>query len=261
MKKIVIKNLKIWLYYSIIYTFFLHHKNYFYDAEHIKNEYKKKIEEFYFLYLYSFFNIKKFFCLFFFKLIIICRKYNNFLNMCSKFKLEFKKKKLYEIKNLKGKYIEKGYKYKNLGIYLKNFINNNNDLYFQNMNNLNNSYCYLLIRLNRKNLFLTLLNNEGNVLCKTNIGSAGFKKKVKRTGYAIKGTGKKFLKKIKLSFVKNIYILNKKNIQNNENKNTIFQQKIRNLKLIEKKKKLKKIEKEIRKIRKYKLRKLKKKGK
>jgi len=40
-----------------------------------------------------------------------------------------------------------------------------------------NKHFLFLIRFKRKNLFLTLLNNEGNVLCKTNIGSCGFKKK------------------------------------------------------------------------------------
>jgi hypothetical protein len=82
--------------------------------------------------------------------------------------------------NLKKKYIQKGLKLQKLGIYLKNLENN-----FINSKMLNLSY-YFLIRFNRKNLFLTLLGNNGNVLCKTNIGSCGFKKKVKSTGYAIK---------------------------------------------------------------------------
>jgi glutamate synthase domain-containing protein 2 len=63
------------------------------------------------------------------------------------------------------------------------------------------------MRFTRKNLFLTLLNNDGNVLCKTNIGSCGFKKKVKFTGYAIKRTSKRFSKKILGSFIKNIYFV------------------------------------------------------
>jgi hypothetical protein len=43
------------------------------------------------------------------------------------------------------------------------------------------------------------------VLCKTNIGSCGFKKKVKYTGYAIKRTSKIFLEKIIKSLVYNVY--------------------------------------------------------
>lgn len=132
----------------------------------------------------------------------------------------------------KSKSISKGFKHKNLGIYLKNLVNNNDDLYNENLKNLYNSYCYLLIRLNRKNLFLTLLNNEGNVLCKTNVGASGFKKKVKRTGYAIKGTGKKFIKKIRKSLIKNIFILYKKNIKDFDYD---FKNKIENLKIIKKK--------------------------
>lgn len=128
--------------------------------------------------------------------------------------------------------ISKGYKHKNLGIYLKNLVNNNDDLYNQHLKNLYNSYCYLLIRLNRKNLFLTLLNNEGNVLCKTNVGASGFKKKVKRTGYAIKGTGKNFIKKIRKSLIKSIFILYKKNIKDFDYN---FKNKIDNLKIIKKK--------------------------
>jgi hypothetical protein len=63
------------------------------------------------------------------------------------------------------------------------------------------------MRFTRKNLFLTLLNNDGNVLCKTNIGSCGFKKKVKFTGYAIKRTSKRFSKKILGSFIKTVYFV------------------------------------------------------
>jgi hypothetical protein len=43
------------------------------------------------------------------------------------------------------------------------------------------------------------------VLCKTNIGSCGFKKKVKYTGYAIKRTSKIFLEKIIKSLVYNVH--------------------------------------------------------
>jgi ribosomal protein S11 len=76
--------------------------------------------------------------------------------------------------------LQKGLKIKKLGIYSKYLKNNLNDYKKLNLN------YFLLIRFKRKNLFLTLLNNEGNVLCKANIGSCGFKKKVKSTGYAIK---------------------------------------------------------------------------
>jgi len=101
--------------------------------------------------------------------------------------------------NFKKKYIQKGFKMQKLGIYLKKLENN-----FLNFKMLNLSY-YFLIRFNRKNLFLTLLNNNGNVLCKTNIGSCGFKKKVKSTGYAIKWTSRNFLEKITNSLIYNIY--------------------------------------------------------
>jgi hypothetical protein len=141
----------------------------------------------------------------------------------------------------KYKYLQKGYKYKNLGIYLKDLVSHTNkyknlsykNLYYQNLNILDN-YCYLLIRLNRKNLFLTLLNNDGNVLCKTNIGASGFKKKVKRTGYAIKGTGKNFVKIIKETLLKNIFILYKKLENINVKKNIKFLKFIenKNIKLI-----------------------------
>lgn len=104
-----------------------------------------------------------------------------------------------EFNNVKKKYIQKGLKFQKLGIYLKNLENN-----FINSKMLNLNY-YFLIRFNRKNLFLTLLSNNGNVLCKTNIGSCGFKKKVKSTGYAIKWTSRNFLEKITNSLIYNIY--------------------------------------------------------
>jgi len=147
------------------------------------------------------------------------------------------------------KSISKGFKHKTLGIYLKNLVNQNNDLYNEKLKNLYKSYCYLLIRLNRKNLFLTLLNNEGNVLCKTNVGASGFKKKVKRTGYAIKGTGKKFIKKIRKSLIRNIFILYKKNIKNFDYN---FQNKITNLKILKKKNNIKKKRKKIKKKKNFK---------
>jgi len=107
------------------------------------------------------------------------------------------------INKLKSFEIEKGFKKKKLGIYLRNF--SKDFFYIENIK----KYCYLIIRFVRKNLFLTLLNKEGNVICKTNIGSCGFKKKVKFTGYAIKRTSKKFSKKILKLFVKTIYSIHK----------------------------------------------------
>ena len=65
------------------------------------------------------------------------------------------------------------------------------------------------MRFKRKNLFLTLLNNDGDVLCKTNIGSCGFKKKVKFTGFAIKRTSRYFSEKILGSFIQNMHIVRK----------------------------------------------------
>lgn len=178
--------------------------------------------------------VRQFLDLFYFKILFsVFLKYRYFLKY-SYFMLNLKPEEIVHYKSRflpfrKYTAISKGYKHKNLGIYLKNLVNNNDDLYNENLKNLYSSYCYLLIRLNRKNLFLTLLNNEGNVLCKTNVGASGFKKKVKRTGYAIKGTGKNFIKKIRKSLIKNIFILYKKNIKDFDYN---FQNKIENLKII-----------------------------
>lgn len=135
-------------------------------------------------------------------------KYKLFLNLNLQNNENFEiKKKL----NIQKKYIQKGYKFKSLGIFFKKIKNlNNENLNNIYLKNLNKSYCYFLIRFKRKNLFLTLLNNEGNVLCKTNIGSCGFKKKVKYTGYAIKKTSKLFMNKIKKSLINNFLIFYKK---------------------------------------------------
>ncbi len=148
--------------------------------------------------------------------------------------------------NLKKKYIQKGYKSKKLGIYMRDFLKNNID----NININNN--CYLIMRFKRKNLFLTLLNTNGNVLCKTNIGSCGFKKKVKFTGYAIKRTSKKFYKKIISSFINVIYNIRKDSIKNRD--------KIKDLILLKKNIKLNQNVK-TKKIKRIKIKKLKKKKK
>ena len=125
--------------------------------------------------------------------------YNYFFQIFLKKKIQLKSFCKFNSLNLQKKYIQKGLKLQKLGIYLKKLENN-----FFNSKMLNLNY-YFLIRFNRKNLFLTLLSNSGNVLCKTNIGSCGFKKKVKSTGYAIKWTSRNFLEKITNSLIYNIY--------------------------------------------------------
>lgn len=144
---------------------------------------KKYIYFLYFLFLYQNLQFKKFL--------------NIYLNTQKLLKLNsfFELKK----KNISKNYIQKGYKFRKLGIYNYNLYN------FEEYNIKKNLHFLFLIRFKRKNLFLTLLNNEGNVLCKTNIGSCGFKKKVKYTGYAIKRTSKIFLEKIIKSLVYNVY--------------------------------------------------------
>ena len=92
---------------------------------------------------------------------------------------------------------------KRFGIYIRNFLKNK-EVLKKDFNS-----CYLIIRFKKKNLFLTLLNSSGNVLCKSNIGSCGFKKKVKYTGFAIKRTSKRFSKKILGSFIKTLVIVRK----------------------------------------------------
>lgn len=119
---------------------------------------------------------------------------------------------------IKKKYIQKGIKLNNLGIYIKDLrksINlSNNDIFYKKKLNYDNeilknflnknSYYYYLIRFKRKNLFLTLLNDKGDVVCKINVGSCGFKKKLKSTSHAIKKTTEKFTKRIQIALIKNI---------------------------------------------------------
>jgi len=143
--------------------------------------------------------------------------------------------RIQQIKKIKKINITKGFKFLNLGTNLRKLEILDNKLF-----KVTNPYCYFLIRFKRKNLFLTLLDKDGNVLCKTNIGASGFKKKVKFTGYAIKKTSKKFMKKIKTSLINNIFILDK---QKQKNKNTyqhLAEYKIKNI-LIKQRKKRKKI--------------------
>ena len=144
-------------------------------------------------------NVKIFFKLLNFYILNQNLIYNYFFQIFLKKNIQLKPFSEFNNLNLQKKYIQKGFKQQKLGIYLKNLENN-----FINSKMLNLNY-YFLIRFNRKNLFLTLLSNSGNVLCKTNIGSCGFKKKVKSTGYAIKWTSRNFLEKITNSLIYNIY--------------------------------------------------------
>jgi hypothetical protein len=129
--------------------------------------------------------------------------YKSFLNLyVKKFNILNSKNINYLKKDkIKKNYIQKGLKFKKLGIYPYNLYSLN-----KNLQKNNNNFIFL-IRFKRKNLFLTLLNNDGNVLCKTNIGSCGFKKKVKYTGYAIKRTSRIFLEKILKKLIYNIYYI------------------------------------------------------
>lgn len=138
-------------------------------------------------------NIKFFFKLLIFSILNQNIIYNYIFQVFLKNKFKFNNL------NQNKKYIQKGLKSQKLGIYLKNLENNSINSKMLNLN------YYFLIRFNRKNLFLTLLGNNGNVLCKTNIGSCGFKKKVKSTGYAIKWTSRNFLEKINNTLIYNIY--------------------------------------------------------
>lgn len=62
----------------------------------------------------------------------------------------------------------------------------------------------LILRFRKKNLFLTFLNKNKNILIKNNIGSFGFKKKVKFTGFAIENSSLKFCKKIRKILYKKV---------------------------------------------------------
>jgi len=173
-----------------------------------KNKWKNFFFKIEFLYqIYILYKIK---ILNYIKFWFFIKKYIYFLNfifLCisTKYKIFvysfYKKQKFYVLEKTKiiKKYIQKGYKFQNLGIYKKNLYN------IDNYNIKNKNKFLFLIRFKRKNLFLTLLNKDGNVLCKTNIGSCGFKKKVKYTGYAIKQTSKKFLEKILKHLIYKLY--------------------------------------------------------
>ena len=156
-----------------------------------------KILDYYKFWLY----IKKFINIIYFLFLFQNLQYKKFLNIYLNAQNFFKLNNIFELKKQKvlKNYIQKGYKFGKLGVYDYNLYN------FEEYNVKKNIHFLFLIRFKRKNLFLTLLNNDGNVLCKTNIGSCGFKKKVKYTGYAIKRTSKIFLEKIIKSLVYNVY--------------------------------------------------------
>ena len=172
------------LYNKILYMFFF--KNW-----------RLKFLKFYFQ---NWIYIKKYLNFFFFKLLYQVFILNNVINIYLK---KIPILNLLKNVNLNKKFIQKGLKFKNIGIYIRNFLKYSED----SLDSI--KYCYLIIRFKRKNLFMTLLHSDGNVLCKTNIGSCGFKKKVKFTGFAIKRTSKRFSKKILGSFIKTVYIVNK----------------------------------------------------
>lgn len=112
------------------------------------------------------------------------------------------REKTYNI--VKKKYVNRGYKLKKIGIYIRSFLKNN-----KRIDAPASISCLLLMRFKKKNLFLTLLNTQGNVLCKTNLGSCGFKKKVKYTGYAIKNTSRSFSKKVMRAFIYTVFTVRK----------------------------------------------------
>ena len=144
-------------------------------------------------------------------------------------------KNYYEKKNIKS--------FSRLGVYIKNFIHQKE--FFEKEIN---SY-FIITRFSRKNLFLTLLDPTGKVLCKGSVGESGFKKKVKRTGYAIKKTVRYFNKKILRDFLNilcitrnncNIKIADIKSLSFNKIFNIDNNIKIHNNKRIRKKKNKKK---------------------
>ncbi len=68
------------------------------------------------------------------------------------------------------------------------------------------------INVKKKNVFFTFLNDKGFTLCKMNLGSSGFKKKKKFTGYAIQNTASKFRIKILTHMtiaVKDLIVINR----------------------------------------------------
>lgn len=120
----------------------------------------------------------------------------------------FKKKKLTKFKKKYSK------KYKKQFIYPRKIV-------WWARNLLRNDRAFTIkILLKKRNIFLTLINNKGKTFLKHNIGSCGFKKKKKFTGFSIEQTtlmfflkAKRILKRISQSFYfrkvyVNIYIKN-----------------------------------------------------
>lgn len=156
-------------------------------------KFKTLITYFFFFLSKLFFNINVLQILY--KMFILKKVFNIYLGNYIYLKAYKKKTSFFEKKsNINAK---------RFGIYIRNFLKNK-EVLKKDFNS-----CYLIIRFKKKNLFLTLLNSNGNVLCKSNIGSCGFKKKVKYTGFAIKRTSKRFSKKILGSFIKTLTIVRK----------------------------------------------------
>jgi len=215
-----------------------------YSACNLK--FKTLITYFFFVTSKLFFNINILHILY--KMFILKKVFNIYLGNYIYLKSYKKKISFFEKKsNINSK---------RFGIYLRNFLKNKEVL------KTDFNSCYLIIRFKKKNLFLTLLNSNGNVLCKSNIGSCGFKKKVKYTGFAIKRTSKRFSKKILGSFIKTLAIVRKDSKQKMKKiKDLIFinKKQSKNLTFITKKQNIKNsknlifISKKIKKIKKIKL--------
>lgn len=143
--------------------------NYFYFIKKIIKNFKKLQENyiFFFLVFYS---------------------YNNYINnyLKSKFSYFFIKWKKNKIQKKKNNYILEKNK-------LIKYYNNNKRVHLLYKKR---KKIQLIMYLKRKNLFLTILDIEGNIISKTNIGSCGFKKRLKFTGFALQNTMRIFAEKI-----------------------------------------------------------------
>lgn len=100
-------------------------------------------------------------------------------------------------------------------IYLKKKINKKNKIFGKVLKKIilrkkKKTYDFIL-RLKKKNLFLTFLDQSKNVLLKNNIGSFGYKKKVKFTGFALENSSLNFCKKVrkvlKLKLISNLKVI------------------------------------------------------
>jgi len=114
---------------------------------------------------------------------------------------------LNNLKKKEIKRIEKGYKIRTTGIcVIKKFLKSEKNMYYDKTL----KKFILIVHLKKKNLFLTLLETNGNVLSNINVGRCGFKRKYKLTGYSIKSTSKYFSVKIKKAFFLKMYSISKK---------------------------------------------------